>query len=170
MWAKWMNELAVAATKAPRLFSRMLDMTISRKYRDEKGLSSPPVRLTVHVMSSRSTVICAYDCQTYLELIRIRAYQQTDRRYTATSRTAMSADSCAAAMTVKITARTGIRRSSHFRLSMVRTYLLASSPTSVKIGKYIEITMPPTMTPRTTIIAGSMAVMRSPTAASTSSS
>src|SRR5439155_7709351 len=48
-------------------------------------------------------------------------------------------------------------------------YLL-NWPTSVKMGMYIEMTIPPTVTPRTTIIAGSSAVMRSPTAASTSSS
>src|SRR5688572_13578831 len=42
--------------------------------------------------------------------------------------------------------------------------------TSVKIGRYMEMTMPPTTVPSTTIIAGSIAVIRSPTAASTSSS
>src|SRR5678816_2100761 len=42
--------------------------------------------------------------------------------------------------------------------------------TRVKIGRYMEMTMPPTTVPSTTIIAGSMAVIRSPTAASTSSS
>jgi hypothetical protein len=39
-----------------------------------------------------------------------------------------------------------------------------------KIGRYIATTMPPTMTPRTTIITGSMRERRADTATSTSSS
>ncbi len=39
-----------------------------------------------------------------------------------------------------------------------------------KIGRYIATTMPPTMTPRTTIIRGSMSESRAETATSTSSS
>jgi len=49
-------------------------------------------------------------------------------------------------------------------------YLPASLPINENKGRYIETTMPPTTTPRTTIINGSMAVKRSFTAASTSSS
>ena len=39
-----------------------------------------------------------------------------------------------------------------------------------KIGRYIATTMPPTMTPRTTIITGSISESRADTATSTSSS
>jgi len=39
-----------------------------------------------------------------------------------------------------------------------------------KIGRYIATTMPPTITPRTTIIRGSMSESRAETATSTSSS
>ena len=41
---------------------------------------------------------------------------------------------------------------------------------SLKIGMYIEMTMPPTMTPRMAIITGSSSVIRPATAVSTSSS
>ena len=41
---------------------------------------------------------------------------------------------------------------------------------SLKIGMYIEMTMPPTMMPRMAIITGSSRVIRPATAVSTSSS
>src|SRR5271157_181553 len=54
-----------------------------------------------------------------------------------------------------------------FRVSMPQP---ASFPIKLNSGRYMEITTPPTTTPRIRMIIGSMAVSKSPTAASTSSS
>jgi hypothetical protein len=59
-----------------------------------------------------------------------------------------------------------IDRESEFR----RVQCCESLPISTNKGKYMEMTMPPTTRPRTTIIIGSIAANRSFTAESTSSS
>ena len=58
-----------------------------------------------------------------------------------------------------------------YRLTAIPPFrLYCTAFTISKIGRYIATTMPPTMTPRTTIITGSMRESRAPTATSTSSS
>ena len=54
--------------------------------------------------------------------------------------------------------------------SLLRCPAYCTAFTMSKIGRYIATTMPPTMTPRTTIMIGSMRLSRAPTATSTSSS
>ena len=57
-----------------------------------------------------------------------------------------------------------------FESSPVSVLQPASFPIKLNSGRYMEMTTPPTTTPSMRMIIGSMAVSKSPTAASTSSS